>query len=73
MPISIETQTAIEKFNAVIRRAIQARSKDVRLDISDASILMGELSNVMTRLAVLENGAASAGIADGHQMDGGKF
>ena len=73
MSITLETQAAIEKFNMTVKRAIQSRSKDVRLDLTDATILMGELSNVMSRLAVLENGSATQVVADGHHLDGGKF
>ena len=73
MTISVETQAAVEKFNLMVKRASQARSKEVRLDIADATVLMGELSNILARLAVLENGTATSGMGDGHHLDGGKF
>ena len=73
MSITLETQAAIEKFNTAVKHAVQARSKDVRLSMDLAVILMGELSNVMSRLAVLENASATQTVADGHHLDGGKF
>ena len=78
MPVSIETLTTIEQFNKTVNRAIQARSKDVRISIDIAMALVAELSNVMARLAVLETSVATATASlyeevKSHKFDGGRF
>jgi hypothetical protein len=71
--ISIETQNILEKFNTLVRRSVQANAKDIRMTTVDAVLLMGELSNVMARLAVMENSKTATAITDAHHFDGGKF
>ena len=42
---------AIERFMALLKRAAQANSRDVRIDIKDATILAAELAVVLARAA----------------------
>lgn len=53
--ISNATTSAIEKFTTMVRRSTQARAKDLRIDMIDATNLMGEIANILARLAVAEN------------------
>ncbi len=71
--ISPDTAVTFEKFTQNVKRAIQARSKDVRIEINDANLLMTEIANVVARLAVLEHHTAKEATSMSVSMDGGGF
>ncbi len=71
--ISVDTIAAFEKFTSTVKRSTQARSKDIRIDMTDAINLMAEIANVMTRLAVYENASKERLTKTSVQMDGGIF
>lgn len=66
---------AIEKFSEHVKRAAQARSRDIRLDMVDATALVSEIANISARLAVYEHQAAASKFSANTQiyMDGGSF
>lgn len=71
--ISTDTLAAIEKFTTIVKRAANARSKDIRIDIADATALVTEIANVMTRLALHENAVVKDNANITVSMDGGRF
>jgi hypothetical protein len=71
--ISSETAEIIERFTKKVKRAAQAHSKDIRLDIEDATGLMAEIANIMAQLVVYESAALTARSSANVQMDGGSF
>jgi uncharacterized tellurite resistance protein B-like protein len=71
--ISSMTTEAIEKFTTMVRRSMQARSKDLRLDMTDATNLMVEIANLATRLAVYEYETVKRIATTTAEMDGGAF
>lgn len=71
--ISTDTIATFEKFTTQVKRASQARSKDLRLDMVDAVAIVAEIANVVTRLTVPENTAAKEVTTGPAKMDGGKF
>ena len=42
--------TAIERYLLTVKRASQARSKDIRLDVTDAIALAAEISIILAKL-----------------------
>jgi hypothetical protein len=64
----IET-IAIERFLDLVKRASQSRSRDVRVEITDATILAAEIGLVLARMAALSDSALSAPQVTA--MDGG--
>ena len=71
--ISSSTTEAIEKFTSMVKRSALARAKDVRIDMVDATLLMGEIANVMARLAVAEHKTVVQNEATTVQVDAGIF
>lgn len=71
--ISTETAAVMERFASKVKRGAQARSKDIRLDMDEATALMAEIANVMARLAVYENATVTDKASLSVQMDGGSF
>lgn len=71
--ISNATISAIEKFTTMVKRSTLAHAKDIRLDMVDATNLMGEIANVMTRLAVAEHRTVQQHETTTVQMDAGNF
>lgn len=69
--ISADTAAAFERFSSTVKRAVKARSKDVRLEIADANLLMTEIANVLAKLVVHENAVATANANVTVRMDGG--
>lgn len=68
---SIET-VAIQRFMDTVKRAAQARSRDIRIEITDATLLATEIAVIMSRLAMLENATAeTVARAAPPAMDGG--
>jgi hypothetical protein len=66
----IET-VAIQRFMDAVKRAAQARSRDMRLEVGDATALAAEIGSLLGRLAALElNRPAPSRIA---KMDGGSL
>lgn len=71
MTISLETIATIEKFTNLVKRASQSKSKDIRMDITDAIALVAELANISTKLAVT-NSQNEVNL-NGVHIDSGKF
>jgi hypothetical protein len=71
--ISTTTTEAIVKFTAMVKRSTQARSKDLRLDMIDATNLMTEIANIMACLIVYQNETVKQNETTSVQMDGGRF
>jgi hypothetical protein len=71
--ISTATTAAIEKFTSIVKRSAQAHSKDIRMEMADATVLMAEIANVMTRLAVYENSTNIKTDSSSVTMQGGSF
>ena len=71
--ISNDTLVTIEKFTTIVKRSAQARSKDIRIEMTDATALVAELANVMARLAFYENSAVKDSSNITVSMDGGGF
>ena len=42
--------TAIERYLLTVKRASQARSKDIRMDVTDAIALAAEISIILAKL-----------------------
>lgn len=67
--MTLET-TAIQHFLDLVKRAAQVRSRDVRVEMSDATILASEIAVLLARLASLEH---SLGRTQTTAMDGGSL
>jgi hypothetical protein len=71
--ISPATTVIIDKIANIVKRSAQAHSKDIRLEMTDATMLIAEIANITARLAVLEN-AENAKVENlSVSMHGGKF
>lgn len=71
--ISSATTSTIEKFTTMVRRSTQAHAKDMRIDMIDASNLMGEIANILARLVVAENKTVQQHETTTVFMDAGNF
>ncbi len=71
--LSLDTIATLEKFITTVKRAVQAHSKDIRLEITDATLLMSEITNILTRLAVYEHSTVKETTNTTVIMDGGSF
>jgi hypothetical protein len=61
---------AIQRFTDLVKRASQARSRDIRLELGDATILIAEIAVLLSHVTVLQN-ASTAGQAV--KVDGGSL
>jgi hypothetical protein len=61
---------AIEKFFDLVKRAAQARSREIRLEMADATILTAEIATVLGRMTSLETKQGQTGTVT---MDAGSF
>lgn len=66
----IETD-AIQRFLILVKRAAQTRSRDVRIEISDAIILTAEIAAVLSRVAALQDSMEAVPLTV--KMDGGSL
>jgi hypothetical protein len=66
----IET-LAIQQFMDKVKRAAQGRSRELRLEIGDATILAAEIGSLLSRLATLESNRPIT--ASAAKMDGGSL
>lgn len=66
---SLDTH-AIEKFFDLVKRAARARSREIRLEFADATILATEIATILSRVATLETKQVQTGKVT---MDGGSF
>jgi hypothetical protein len=64
---------AIEQFMELVKRAAQSRSRDVRLALPDATILIAEIAIVMSRLSKLEDTMLNLPASNSAIMDGGSL
>jgi hypothetical protein len=62
---------AITRFMDLVKRSSQARSRDVRLELPDATILIAEIAVLLGRVAVLQD--AAAGAPQSVKVDGGSL
>ena len=62
---------AIRHFMDLVKRSSQARSRDVRLELFDATILVAEIAVLLSYVTVLQDAAAS--VQQNVKVDGGKL
>jgi hypothetical protein len=60
---------AIQRFMDLVKRASHARSRDVRLELADATILIAEIAVLLGHVAALQDAAAGAPV----KVDGGSL